>query len=655
MSPRKIVALGAALYAASLAVAWIIATGNAERDTWSYLDRAPGIYASTIDDEVMITLWYVGAIVLDSFSRDKRIDYTGDLSAIADTYHLDEVNVVGRDGVAIGSNMPEILGVDYHDDPRTAEYLVLTNGTGRFVCQRFRNGVSNPGLRCMYLGLAIPGSGGCFAQLGVSVDRLRHTYELLSPFKVEWKFGDTGRFDTDLLPSPMRMGRYVRETPAGREYCYGFGYECYAVTAVLPEAEFFSKRWRQFSGIALLLVVVFGVTVFFFVRLSIGSRKLEQLHAEAARRTATDLAVARTIQMSALPSASSMDIGLLEFSLDAFTCPAREVGGDFYDFYLIPGRKMALVVADASGKGIPAALFMMNAKNVLQACMQSFDDLAEAIAEANRRLCANNDAGMFVSVWAGIVEIDTGLVTFVNAGHNPPYVRHTDGSLSRISERGGRLLGLFDDASYHLGVLRLERGDRLFLYTDGVTEAMDSRRGLYGEKRLAKVLAAGGDELGRAVYDDVLDFAGGAEQSDDIAIVDYTWHGSPEDVAREFACAETSLGEAMEFLQGAIGLAETKARSRLLNAADEMLSNIVNYSGATAFRIGVANVPGRTRIEITDDGRPYDPLTHADPNTHVPLSERPLGGLGILMTKRLVDKFAYSRTDRNQLTIVKRG
>ena len=210
---------------------------------------------------------------------------------------------------------------------------------------------------------------------------------------------------------------------------------------------------------------------------------LKDLITEVEQRNARDLATAKTIQESALPNVFPPFPEIDRFDIFASMKTAKEVGGDFYNFFLMDENKLGFVMADVSGKGIPAALFMMTAKAQIQNHMESGLPLDEAVNAANHQLCTGNDAGMFVTAWIGVLDYETGELQFVNAGHNPPLLLN-DGSWEWVREKSGMPLGLFDGIPYQVHSLQIEEQDMLYLYTDGVTEAMDVDEELYGDDRL---------------------------------------------------------------------------------------------------------------------------------------------------------------------------
>lgn len=256
---------------------------------------------------------------------------------------------------------------------------------------------------------------------------------------------------------------------------------------------------------------------------------LKRYIADAAARIDAELAFAKAIQHSALPSVFPPYPGRKEFDIHAAMFTAKEVGGDFYDFYFVDEDTLAFLVADVSGKGIPAAMFMMQSKTLLKSFAESGMPIEQVFTTANEKLCEGNDAGMFVTAWMGLLNVKTGLVTFANAGHNPPLVRQADGSFAFHKTRAGFVLAGMEGIRYRKFELQLAPGDTICLYTDGVTEATNAEEQLYGDERLQNLLnrqqGASAQALCEAIKADVDAFVGEAEQFDDITLLCLTWHG----------------------------------------------------------------------------------------------------------------------------------
>ena len=258
--------------------------------------------------------------------------------------------------------------------------------------------------------------------------------------------------------------------------------------------------------------------------------KLKDYIAEAAARIDADLAVAKAIQSSALPNVFPPFPERKEFELFASMNAAKEVGGDFYDFYMLNDHTLGFLIADVSGKSIPGAMFMMTSKTVIKSLAESGLPPAEVFSIANEKLCEGNEAEMFVTAWLGYLDLKTGLVRIANAGHNPPVLIH-GGKAEYVILKPGLMLAGMDGVRYKEQTLQLEKGDILYLYTDGVTEAMDKDEEQYGEDRLQKLLSFGenypapsaANGIAETVCDmvtaDVTKFTNGAEQSDDITML----------------------------------------------------------------------------------------------------------------------------------------
>jgi serine phosphatase RsbU (regulator of sigma subunit) len=239
-----------------------------------------------------------------------------------------------------------------------------------------------------------------------------------------------------------------------------------------------------------------------------------ELQAKQDRRR--EMQAAAVIQQSILPpplpSTARVD-------LHAEMHPAREIGGDFYDYFMLDGDRFAVTVADVSGKGIPAALFMAVSQTVLRGVASEGDDMAAGMAAANRVLSAQNAAAMFVTVFHGVVDLSSGALRYCNAGHNPPYLLRAAGGHETLGATGVPL-GVDHDLPYRIGEIALHPGDRLFLYSDGISEAFDEAGEAFGTARLETALeaarAGSAADLVGAVLDATTAFVGGAEQSDDI-------------------------------------------------------------------------------------------------------------------------------------------
>ena len=244
---------------------------------------------------------------------------------------------------------------------------------------------------------------------------------------------------------------------------------------------------------------------------------------QAEKRIEEELEFARAIQSSALPKVFTFPRD--EFEIYALMDPAKEVGGDFYDFFFIDANKMALVIADVSGKGIPAALFMMRSKTAIKSLAESGRTPSQILEKANNVLCEGNDADMFVTAWVGIVDLETGKVVCANAGHEYPAIMRANGDWELFKDKHGLALAAMEDMPFKEYEMQIEPGDRLFVYTDGVPEAIDENDVQFGTDEMLRGLNAG---KGLAVKDllpfvrkRIANFVGEADQFDDITMIGF--------------------------------------------------------------------------------------------------------------------------------------
>lgn len=258
---------------------------------------------------------------------------------------------------------------------------------------------------------------------------------------------------------------------------------------------------------------------------------IENLTAVTAEkeRIGAELDVATHIQKSMLPCIFPPFPERKEFDVYATMNPAKEVGGDFYDFFMVDDTHLAVVIADVSGKGVPAALFMVIGKTLIKDHTQPGKSLGEVFTDVNNMLCDSNSEGLFITAFEGVLDLVTGEFRYVNAGHEPPYLYKQGEGFEAYKIRAGFVLAGMEDLRYREGSLQLSPGDRIFLYTDGVTEATDGANQLYGSERLHRVLNAnldaGPETLLPAVKADVDQFVGDAPQFDDITMLCLAYRG----------------------------------------------------------------------------------------------------------------------------------
>ena len=382
-------------------------------------------------------------------------------------------------------------------------------------------------------------------------------------------------------------------------------------------------------------------------------RHVEELTRATAdkERMAVELSLASAIQSNILPSTFPPYPNRRDFDIYASMDAAKEVGGDFYDFYLLEEDRLAFLVADVSGKGIPAALFMMRAKMTIKALAESGADVHVILSKANEKLCEKNEAGMFVTTWIGIVDMKTGVLSYANAGHNPPLIRRRQGMFEYLKTQPNFILAGIDGVSYRKNEIQLLPGDELFLYTDGVTEATNRDRALFGESCLRETLNGISDETVEAKCKSVKNaidrFAGDVEQFDDITMLAIKFDSFQDDESIITQADDASTERVWNFISSRTKKAELNAKitNRVQIIADEIYSNIYLYSGATMAQVCCRVDRGRMVLIFKDDGVPYNPLTSQEPDVTLPAEERELGGLGLLMVKKMASDLSYVYED----------
>ncbi|MBI2425932.1 MAG: fused response regulator/phosphatase [Candidatus Hydrogenedentes bacterium] len=233
-----------------------------------------------------------------------------------------------------------------------------------------------------------------------------------------------------------------------------------------------------------------------------------------------ELEVATRIQASILPKIFPPFPHRTEFDIYALMRPAREVGGDFYDFFFVDDTHLGLVIGDVAGKGVPAAILMAVSRTLLKATALTGVSPGECVSHTNKFLCSDNESGLFVTLFYAILDTISGEVAYCNAGHNPPCLIRAAGNCALLENQGGLVLGILDDAHYETTRIQMASGDLLFLYTDGVTEAMDSESKCFTDDRLRQCLELAGNHTAQSLTEtllaDILHHANGHPQHDDI-------------------------------------------------------------------------------------------------------------------------------------------
>lgn len=408
-----------------------------------------------------------------------------------------------------------------------------------------------------------------------------------------------------------------------------------------------------------ILFMLLGLAVLAFMinRYARNENKLRVASAEQAR-IGGELAVARDIQQQMLPKVfPSYVYGKLE--------PALEVGGDLYDFYIRDG-KLFFCIGDVSGKGVPSAMLMSMIHSLFRVVSRKEESPSQILGALNNQLCAGDDNNMFVTCFVGCLDLYTGKLNYANAGHDKPFLLTSSASLLPV--KANLPLGVFPDTQFELQSMQLSPGSTLFLYTDGLTEAKNKFRQALGRERVQQVLdysmSIGADtpeELVSALSAEARTFAGDCPQSDDLTLLcirfqpgetlseNITLGNNKEEVA--------ALSDFVKHFLGQIEM-ERRVAAGLRLALEEVVVNVMNYAYPPGEHGEVTVYADsnykEVRFTVVDSGFPFDPTAVLSVDTTLDAQNRPIGGLGIHLTRKMVDSVSYSRKHGfNVLTLTK--
>jgi sigma-B regulation protein RsbU (phosphoserine phosphatase) len=379
-----------------------------------------------------------------------------------------------------------------------------------------------------------------------------------------------------------------------------------------------------------------------------------------------ELEIARELQLAILPKVST---DAEEFEAHAIMTPAKEVGGDFYDFFQLSPRKVGMVVADVSGKGVPASLFMAVSRTLLKATAMFKMSPGECLRKLNDLLVEGNEKSLFVTVFYGILDLDTGVLTYANGGHNSPIMMSRDGSVTPLEGTGGIVLALEPGLPYEERTQTMNPGDTLVMFTDGVTEAMNLDSVMFGDSLLAEKLqqCAGlsAHETTGHLIAAVHEFSAGCPQTDDITCFAFRYKGPAPMVGTQVFTLRNDLGELPRLRRRIESFLDQydlpiETIFNICLSLDEIFTNIVSYGyedqSERQIEVAIQHDGKAVVATVVDDGKEYDPL--ADPpeiDLDAELETRAVGGLGIFLVRTFMDQVSYCRdAERNRLVIVKR-
>lgn len=373
------------------------------------------------------------------------------------------------------------------------------------------------------------------------------------------------------------------------------------------------------------------------------------------QRIESELSIAKSIQASSLPNVFPPYKDRKEFDIFANMEPAKEVGGDFYDFYFIDEDNFMFLTADVSGKGVPAALFMMTTKTLINYLALEKNSVEEMIKAVNKRVCTNNKQGFFVTMLLCIINIRTGKIKFINCGHNPPLIKQNNGKYEYLKLDTNIIIGAFEDAEFSISELQMSKGDTIFLYTDGLTEAVNNRLEMYGEDRLLDTLNRQNepDVSGtiRYVKEDIKKFADGQPQSDDMTALMFRYNGCDDmtETYKDIAKKENfkHFNNWIETVSEKFNL-PSDILYKLQLISEELYTNIFSHGypdNEGEVEVSIRYTKNTLHISFSDNGTPYNPLERPEPDINLPLLERAEGGLGIFIVKKSVNDIRYEYKD----------
>ena len=563
----------------------LLQNGSSKNQVDSYLKMAIEEVTNDIHDTTDAGILRIATEAAADYRDGMPMQKIVDKYMIADAYFIDQ------NGIITDSFADEYLGFDMASTEQSAEFLVILDGVPEYV-QPFRKmGYDNSTLRkyaavafgdgFFQIGYDIEHFQDVIDESIVGITKNRHVGETGYIVILDDGYNlvsapegfDIAKLDAqaDVLENSTEGKTFEMTLGTEKVFARATRVEGYALISVFPESEAHAMRDMVLYVNSFTQILVFAL-MFAFIYLVIKHAVVLQIKKindslakitggdlnehvdvrsseefaslsddinstvtalkgyieEAERRIEAELQVAHDIQHSALPSLFPAYPMRTDFDIYACMDTAKEVGGDFYDFYMKDNEKtLCILIADVSGKGIPAAMFMMRAKSLLKSLTESGISVTQAFDAANETLCEGNDASMFVTAWEGSIDLESGKMVYACAGHNPPAVKRRDGSFRLLRGKTGFVLAGMEGVSYKENEFVFEEGDEIFLYTDGVTEAINVNGELFGEERLLKALDDAPDKsakgLCEAVKAAVDAFAEGADQFDDITMLAFRY------------------------------------------------------------------------------------------------------------------------------------
>ena len=366
-----------------------------------------------------------------------------------------------------------------------------------------------------------------------------------------------------------------------------------------------------------------------------------------------EVGVASKIQLESLPTKTYFDKNI---ELRAFIKPAKGVGGDFYDYFYIDQDHLAVVIADVSGKGIPASLFMMRSKESIRSAAMNEKDLAKVFFKVNNSLCINNKEGYFVTAFLGVLNLKTYEFDFISSGHERPFIKHGE-ECKRLEVESNFVLELEEDFEYKKQKTKLQEGDTILLYTDGLNEAINSEEEEFGYERIAKSLQK--DALLKqnveTIIKDLEEFIGKVEQFDDITILSFNIKQNVTSFSYlnpTYDDITDLTGKVEEYLEDL----DPIILSKIGVVIDEVMNNIISYGKTKTNKmvtISVEKTDGGATLVFVDNSHPFNPLLRENRTVQENMDEGIVGGLGISIVKSISEESEYAYSNNKNILVIK--
>lgn len=483
----------------------------------------------------------------------------------------------------------------------------------------------------------------------ISLKRLQYISEYLQVFPDSY-YSIRSSNGLDMVTPP--------DTIPGRKYMV-FDEEIdvtgWHLSVIIPEDILYAELRRV--GLLVTILMLFGLALLVFIMYLSAKNLFNLIEVNNQKeRMEGELEIAQTIQSAMLPKVFPPFADRPDLNIYGMVHPAKEIGGDLYDFY-VRHDKLFFCVGDVSGKGVPASLVMAMIRSLFRS-VSAHEERAERIMQLmNDPLTEQNEQDMFVTFFIGVLDLETGVLNYCNGGHNAPVLMQKDG-IRTLDVLPNLPIGIVSGFEYAGQSARIQRGDMLFLYTDGLTEAENSSHHQFGEQRMMETLAATEGMLPREMVETmqmrVSDFVNGAPQSDDLTMMAIRYQISAIVMRNDIQQIPTLS----EWIEGLHIPAELNMPINL--ALEEVVSNVMLYAypdrkdGKVFVEYNETEDEKGKRLifTVSDMGIPFDPTKKADADITLSAEERPIGGLGIHLVRRLMDEIRYERTDEKNILIL---